>query len=493
MVIAVGITGRDDRAHSIEKNPRTGMDIKTIYRGEVMLNIGEVYAQKLTTPESIAGMVKSGDTVFYSEFELFPETLDDALAKRAEDLEKVVIEGVCITKIPKVTEADPLRKAFILHDWHFAGPGRALHRQNLCNYIPFAYHQGPRIIRKYRHYDFVFLKAAPMDSNGFFNYGLCNSVTPSVIDKAAKIFVEVNESVPYCFGGNRESIHISRVDGIVESGNTPLLEVPPAAPTRADTEIAQHIMREIEDGACVQLGIGGLPNVIGALIADSDLADLGVHTEMLVDSMVDLYTTGRVTGARKTTDRGKIAYTFAMGTTKLYEFLNENPACASYPVDYINNPDVIARNDKVIAVNSALEIDLFGQVCSESVGTRHISGTGGQFDFIFGAFKSQGGKGIIAVNSTYTDKEGAMHSRIVPILRPGSIVTVPRSIVHYVATEYGMAQLKGKSTWERAEALIGIAHPDFRDNLIRQAEDMRIWLHRDTCDITRDTIMAAVS
>ncbi|MFZ7127148.1 MAG: acetyl-CoA hydrolase/transferase family protein, partial [Desulfobacterales bacterium] len=455
--------------------------------------VRELYRQKLTTPESAAGLVKSGDTVFYSEFELFPETLDEALANRAGELENVVVEGVCITKIPKVVEADPARKSFILHDWHFAGPGRALHRQNRCNYIPFTYHQGPRVIRKYRQYDFVFLKVAPMDSKGYFNYGLCNSVTPSVLDKAATIIVEVNTNVPRCYGGNSESIHISRVDGIVESDNTPLLQIPAAAPSRADAEIATHIMKEIEDGACIQLGIGGLPNVIGAMIAESDLRDLGVHTEMLVDSMVDLYLSGRITGARKTTDRHKMAYTFALGTKKLYDFLDENPSCASYPVDYINNPEMIALNEKVVAVNSALEIDLFSQVCSESIGTTQISGTGGQFDFIFGAFKSRGGKGIIAVNSTYTDKEGTLHSRIVPILRPGAIVTLPRAMVHYVATEYGIAQLKGKSTWERAEALIEIAHPAFRENLIRQADEMRIWRNRNPGDVPDETLLAAVS
>ena len=208
-------------------------------------------------------------------------------------------------------------------------------------------------------------------------------------------------------------------------------------------------MKEIEDGACIQLGIGGLPNVIGSMLAESDLKDLGIHTEMLVDSMVDLYNEGKVTGNCKTIDRFKMVYTFAMGTNKLYEFLHNNPACASYPVNYTNDPRIIGVNSKVVAINNAIEVDLFGQVCSESVGTAHISGTGGQFDFIFGAFNSRGGKGIIGISSTFSDKNGKLHSRIVPTLRPGSIVTVPRSIVQYVATEFGIVQLKGKSTWER--------------------------------------------
>jgi len=243
-----------------------------------------------------------------------------------------------------------------------------------------------------------------------------------------------------------------------------------------DRRIAEHIMKEIEDGACLQLGIGGLPNLIGQMIAESDLKDLGIHTEMLVDSCVDLYNAGRITGRKKTVDHFKMAYTFAMGTKKLYDFLDRNPTCASYPVNYINDPRMISLNNKVVAINNAIEVDLFGQVCSESVGAEQKTGTGGQLDFIFGAFQSKGGKGIISLNSTHKDKEGKLHTRIVPSVAPGSIVTVPRSIVQYVATEYGVVQLKGKSTWERAEALISIAHPEFRDELISQADKMKIWI-----------------
>jgi acyl-CoA hydrolase len=277
-------------------------------------------------------------------------------------------------------------------------------------------------------------------------------------------------------------VHISRVDYIVEGRNAPLQEIKPVAPGEIDVRIAQHVMNEIEDGACLQLGIGGLPNVIGSMIADSDLKDLGVHTEMLVDSMVDLYNKGKITGNNKTIDRFKMVYTFAMGTNKLYEFLHNNSACASYPVNYVNDPRAIGMNAKVVAINNALEIDLFSQVCSESVGTTQISGTGGQFDFIMGAFYSRGGKGIIGLSSTFTDKDGKVHSRIVPTLRPGSIITVPRSIVQYVATEYGIVQLKGMPTWQRAEALISIAHPMFRDELTAQAREMKIWIDRNRCD-----------
>jgi len=433
------------------------------------------FQKKKITPDQAAELVNSGDMVFYGEFVLFPEACDEALSKRVKELENVDIRSVCYTRVPKVVEVDPERNHFILNDFHFGTVSRRLYDNHLCNYVPVTYHQGPRIIRKYLDFDVVYLTVGQMDPRGYFNYGLANSVTSGVISKAKKIVVEINRNVPYCLGGNQESIHISRVDYIVDGENSPLPEVPPLEPTDIDKKIAKHLLAEIEDGSCLQLGIGGLPNIVGKMLADSDIKDLGVHTEMLVDSYVDLYNSGRVTGSRKNIDKFKMSYTFAMGTNKLYEFLHHNPTCASYPVNYINDPRIISLNDKVVAVNNAIEVDLFSQVCSESVGTAHKSGTGGQLDFIFGAFGSHGGKGFICLSSTHTDKEGNLNSRIVPTLKQGAIVTVPRSIVQYVVTEYGIAQLKGKSTWERAEALIDISHPDFRDELVQKADDMNIW------------------
>jgi butyryl-CoA:acetate CoA-transferase len=442
------------------------------------------YKQKLITADEAANYVKSGDKIFYSEFILIPESLDEALSKRIHQLKNIYLSCVCSPRVPKIVEADPRREHVVMNDWHLSTAGRRLHDGNLCNYIPFSYHQGPRTIRKYLDYDVAFITVAEMDKNGYFNYGLCNSLTGAVLDKTKKIIVEINKNVPYCYGGNKESIHISKVDYIVEGKNPPLAEVKPAVPKDVDRRIAEHIMKEIQDGSCIQLGIGGLPNLIGQMIAESDLKDLGIHTEMMCDSVVDLYNAGKVTGKRKSVDRGKIVYTFAMGTKILYDFLDRNPTCSSYPVDITNDPRIISFNNKVIAINNAIEVDLYGQVCSESTGIHQKTGTGGQLDFIFGAFQSKGGKGIISLSSTYKDKEGKLHSRIVPTVEPGSIVTVPRSIVQYVTTEYGMIQLKGKSTWERAEALISIAHPDFREELIGQAQQMKIWINgkkKDVC------------
>ena len=440
------------------------------------------YQKKLTSAENTVQAVKSGDIVFMGEFVQNVEALDEALAKRKHELSNIYLATVARTKPLKCVEADPKREVFIWGDWHFSPLARKLSERSLVHYHPITYHQGPGIIEQHTNVGVVFVQVTPMDDKGFFNFSTSCSVTPAMCRKARTIVVEVNTQCPRCLGGQEEGIHITDIDAIVEGPNRPLIELPPTEASEADHGIAAYVMELMEDGTTIQLGIGGLPNVVGALIAKSGLKDIGVHTEMLADSYVDMYEAGRVTGKRKSIDRGKMVYTFAMGSKKLYDFLDNNPACAIYPVNYTNDPRVIAMNSKVVAVNNAIEIDLFSQVCSESVGTAQISGTGGQFDFIFGAFNSHGGKGIIGLSSTFTDKQGNIHSRIVPTLSPGSIVTLPRSIVQYVATEYGIVQLKGLSTWGRAEALINIAHPQFRDDLVKQAQAMKIWDSRNKHD-----------
>jgi butyryl-CoA:acetate CoA-transferase len=434
------------------------------------------YKSKLITAGEAAKIIKSGDSIFYSEFSLFPEAFDEALASRITELYDIRLESTAVTRAPQVVVKDPEKKHVRFHDWHFGPASRKLHTYGLASYMPITYHQGPRILRKYLSADVAVVTTAPMDNSGYFNFGISNSVCGATMSKSKRIIVEVNENVPYCLGGNFESVHISQVDHIIEGKNLPLVQVPNAKIEDVDVAIAKIIMNEIEDGATLQFGIGALPNIVGKMIAESDLKDLGFHSEMLTDSCVDLYEAGKFTGSKKQVDHFKMTYTFALGTKKLYDFLHYNPTCASYPVNYINDPRIIALNPKVIAINNAIEVDLFSQVSSETVGTRHISGTGGQLDFILGAFNSTGGKGIIALSSTFSDKDGNIKSRIVPTLVPGSVVTTPRSLVHYIATEYGIVMLKGKSTWERAEDLIRIAHPDFRDELIKEANKMNLWV-----------------
>jgi len=236
------------------------------------------------------------------------------------------------------------------------------------------------------------IQVAPMDNHGYFNFGPQASHLMAMLEQTKTIIVEVNENMPRVLGGYEEAIHISQVDYIVEGPNPPCAILPSAPPSEVDRKVAELIVEEIPDGACLQLGIGGMPNAVGTMIAESDLKDLGVHTEMYVDAFVDIYNAGRITGARKNYDRFRQSFAFGAGTQKLYDFVDDNPQVASYPVDYTNHPSQVAKLDNFISINNAIEVDLFGQVCAETVGTRHISGTGGQLDFVQGAYDSKGGK-----------------------------------------------------------------------------------------------------
>lgn len=437
------------------------------------MNLVEEYRTKLFTPEEAVKVVKSGDWVEFGSFTGQVHLLDKALASRKNELKDVKIRAVTRLGIPEVVKVDPNAEHFIYNNWHFSGFDRKLHDQGLCWHLPMLFHELPGYYRRFLDVDVVMIPVAPMDEHGYFNFGPQASATKAMCEKGKIIILEVNPNIPQCLGGREESIHISEVDYIVEA-DWAMPEIPIAQPSEIDEKIAAFIMKEIEDGSCIQLGIGGMPNAVGKMIAKSDLKDLGIHTEMMTDAMVDMVEAGQVTGAKKNIDKNKIVYTFSAATQKTYDFLHNNPMCAIYPVDYVNDPSVIAQNDNVVAINNCVEVDVFGQVCSESSGTRHISGTGGQVDYIFGAYRSQGGKAFICMESTFK-KDGEIYSRIKPILTPGAIVTTPRTMVEYLVTEYGVVNLKGKSTWERAEAIISIAHPDFREELIKEAEKVGIW------------------
>lgn len=310
----------------------------------------------------------------------------------------------------------------------------------------------------------VITTVSPMDKAGYFSFGTANDFTSTAARHCKTLILEVNENMPRVFGDSL--VHISEVNALVEN-HVPLLEMKPPEPRPEDEIIGKSICEMVPDGATLQLGIGGLPNAVTANLMGH--RDLGIHTEVFGPGMVDLIKNGVVTGRRKNTHLFKNVFTVAQGTREMYDFMNDNPSMESYPVSYTNDPAVIARNDNVISINSVLEVDLLGQCNAESLGGSQFSGTGGQLDFVRGAFNSKGGKSILAFYSTA--QKGKI-SRVVPRLETGAVVTTPRMDTHYLVTEYGFANLKGKSTRERALDIIGLAHPSFRDDLLKEAENM---------------------
>lgn len=441
------------------------------------MSFQEEYQKKLTTAEEAVKVIKSGDWVDYGWCSGHPRVLDEALAKRYEELEDVKLRGgICLWK-PAVFDVPNAKDHFTWNSWHMGGIERKAINEGIAFYSPIRYSELPRYYREHiKPNDVAMFQVAPMDEHGYFNFGPNASHLSAVCEKSKVIIVEVNENMPRCLGGMEEGIHISKVDMIVEGNNAPMSELAGGGPASdVDKAVAKLIVEEIPDGACLQLGIGGMPNAVGSLIAESDLKDLGVHTEMYVDAFVDIAKAGKITGMRKNIDKGRQVFAFAAGTQKLYDYANDNPALMSAPVDYTNDIRSIAALDNFMSINNAVDIDIFGQVNAESAGVKQISGAGGQLDFVLGAYLSKGGKSFICCSSTFTTKTGEVKSRIVPTLNPGSIVTDTRANTHYLVTEYGKVCLKGLSAWERAEAIISIAHPDFRDELIKEAEKMHIW------------------
>lgn len=433
-----------------------------------------LYKKKLTTPDEAVQCVRDGDWIEFGYATGTPVALDAALARRMPQLHDVNLRGSILLWEPEIFRIPHPSDHFTWNSCHMTGIDRARTEEGLCFCIPVRYSELPRYCRTHPCRVFM-VQTTPMDEHGFFNFGLNASHLAAAMEGAEVILVEVNKKMPRCLGGAQESIHVSQVDMIVEGNNPPIGIMPPSKVNQVDEAVARMIVEQIPNGACLQLGIGGMPNAVGSLIADSDLKDLGVHTEMYVDAFVDLTLAGKITGACKTLDRGRQVYTFGAGTQKVYDFLNDNPACMASDVEYVNDIRTIAALDNFISINNAVDMDLFGQINAESSGTRQISGAGGQLDFVLGAYLSKGGKSFICLSSTHKGRDGVVHSRIRPRLTEGSIVTDTRANLHYVVTEYGMLDLKGLTSWQRAEGLISLAHPDFRDQLVAEAERMHIW------------------
>ena len=429
--------------------------------------IAKAPARRISAEEA-ASLVRSGMWLDLGGVNSQAELFDRALAARVDELSNVRVRSCLSIRPLAFMEADPEGRHFESYNWHFGAYDRMKHDAGRCVYIPLNLGEVPDYYRRFIDPpDIAVVRTTPMGEDGMFNFGPTNAWIRAVVERARVVIVEASPGLPYVFGP-QNGVHVSEVDYIIEGTDLPPTELRNPPTSDVDRAVARQIAPEIEDGACIQIGIGAMPNAACALLAESGVRDLGVHTEMLTDGIIDLWKAGRVTGARKQLDPGKVVFTFALGSRSMYDAIARNPEMQCCPVDYTNLPHIIMQNDRMVSINNTTQIDLQGQAASESDGHRHLTGTGGQLQFVRGAYASNGGKSFMLLSSTY-ERKGVRKSRIVLNLTPGNIVTTPRSDVMYVVTEFGMTNLKGKSVAERAKALIELAHPEFREGLERTA------------------------
>jgi itaconate CoA-transferase len=439
------------------------------------MDIRSLYRSKLTTPDRAVAPIPSGSKLSIGMAMTEPPALLKALADRAEaggieDLKVYYFEATSI--VGKTILRYELNDRIRPYCMFITATERALIKRGVedggrkvINYVPNNFHQAPRLLIDEIGIDTFVCTVSPMDRHGYFTFGIGNDYSTKVARSAKRLIVEVNENMPRVQGDLAE-LHVSEVDAIIEN-NVALLELPSHGPAAEDEVISRIIADLVPDGACLQMGVGALPNLVCAALKDRN--DLGIHTEALNSGLVDLVRAGAVTNRRKAIDRGKSVFTFAMGQKAMYDFLNDNPAIASAPVDYVNDPRIIAQNDNVISINATIQIDLTGACNSEHMLGHQYSASGGQLDFVRGAYASKGGKSIIAARSTAAKGK---FSRIVP--RLDGPVTTPRIDTHYIVTEFGAVNLKGLSSTERALKLIELAHPEFRDELTEAAKQLHL-------------------
>jgi itaconate CoA-transferase len=436
---------------------------------------GSLYQSKLTTSGQAVSTIPSGSKLSMGMAVAEPPALLKALADRAEagQVENVRLYYFEATSIAgKTVLRYELNDRLIPYCMFISATERALIKRGVedsgrkvINYVPNNFHQAPRLLSDEIGIDTFVCTVSPMDQHGYFSFGTGNDYSTKVARTAKRLIVEVNQNMPRVYGEGAQ-LHVSEVDAIVEN-HVPLLELPSPGPSAEDEAISRIIANMVPDGACLQMGVGALPNLVCAALKDRN--DLGIHTEALCPGLVELARAGVVNNRRKAIDRGKTVFTFAMGQKAMYDYLNNNPSVESRPVDYVNDPRVIAMNDNVISINATLQIDLTGACNSEHMLGHQYSASGGQLDFVRGAYASKGGKSIIAARSTAA--KGKV-SRIVPQLE--GPVTTPRIDTHCVVTEFGAANLKGLSSTERARALIALAHPEFRDDLTEAAKQLHL-------------------
>lgn len=426
-----------------------------------------LYRQKLKTPDEIAGMIRSGFVCASPSCMGQPQLIPQAIAERARrgEIENVVHHSmIAIEPAPFV---DPeLHGRYDYVSWFTSPATRNSVQSGMSDYMPCHYSEEISLWDKRGAPDVVYATVTPMDRHGYFSFGLVASESVELVRRAKYIFLEVNPHMPRIFGNH--IIHISQVTALCEC-NLPISTLEPAPITEKEAIIGRYIADYIPNGATIQLGIGGVPSAVGTCLMDKH--DLGIHTELFSDCMVDLIECGVVTNMKKSINTGKTVAAFAWGTERTYDFLDDNLSIEMMPVSYVNNPWVFGQIKDFISVNACIEVDLLGQVCAESIGSLPYSGAGGQVDFVRGCNLSPGGKSFIAMNSTARDDS---ISKIKHILSPGAAVTTSKNDVDYIVTEYGVAHLRGKTAGERAKALIQISHPKFRDELLYEARKMHL-------------------
>lgn len=423
------------------------------------------YQSKLMTAREAADLIKSGDRIALSGGTCIPPAFCTALSERAGDVKNVTLAlGYALGFYGFMSPEN--RESFTIETM-FVGPVERMCMEfGVSSYVP--QHLGDvAAYTEQGDFNVVTSVATPPDENGYMTRSLFGSfLSRETIAKADKVIIEINKNFPR-MNSETFKIHVSEVDCIIEH-DTPVFEVPEITITETEEKIAGFISDMIPDGATIQLGFGGLGNAIGHLLKDKK--DLGMHAEVITPSVMELMKAGALNGRKKNYKPGKVVGAFCVGTRAFYDFIDGNMDLEFHEISVVNNPLEIAKNDNLISINNALMFDLTGQAASESIGTKQYSGTGGQVNFVHGAKLSRGGKSILTLNSTYTDKDGNLRSKILPVLPEGTVVTTSRNDVQYVVTEYGVANLRFKSIPERARALIAIAHPQFREELQEEAK-----------------------
>lgn len=428
----------------------------------------KMYKKMLTTPEDLASRVEANN-VICSDITLGqPKAILDAVAQhvKAAGLTGVKQHTVLDVYPYEMYQSADLLGSLTGISWFSSGGARKAINGGYGDLMPAYYRDIPGLFEQYIDIDYFVAAVSPMDKHGYFSMSTVGSISEAMMRKAKHIFVEVNKNLPRAL--NAPMVHISQVEGICEN-TIPLVVLPKAEIDETSQIIGGLIAERIPDGATLQLGIGAVPDAVGLALKNKH--DLGIHTEMFTDSMVELIECGAVNNSKKPIHTGKTVATFAFGSQRIYDLIDDNPAFELLPVNYVNDPAVIAQHPNFVSINAALEVDFYGQVCAESIGTKHVSGSGGQVDYVRGAIQSPGGMSFIAFPST---AKGGTVSKIMPTLTPGAIVTTSKNDVDCIVTEFGIAKLRGRTLSERAKALISIAHPNFRDELTFAAKKQGI-------------------